>query len=300
MPATGIRCTMFFSENRGGFSETHVFNNTTIASAVEPFFELCKKRAALCAAPVRFFRGRMSLNGSRRAYQLLDNIQVNQVNQAIGAPIGASDNKADQVKACVLAQMSAGPQYHRNLYLAGVPDVVLREDPETIVVATDATWNARWLAYRDLLITAAWGYIARIPPGGTGPTLYDVLSYTEHPDDGRLGFRLATGTAGYVRLAKVQISGAKMTNKAYHNPNGIWTIGEVDDNNPGGGTSTFYLDASTDVTASAIKVRGKVNLYDVGYQHYTSGTLINMTTRKRGNSFLYGRGRVTKPNKVSP
>lgn len=291
MADVGVRCTMFFHLDRAGWSESHINTAATINAAVRnDFVELFKARMQLSTAPVVAFRGRMSLLNSPRSSVLLDNVSMNQIQQSLGSPVAAND-KADQPKAAALCRFYATDVSKKNLYISGIPDAIITEDPEGLPAHVNPLWQARFDAYKAQLINGRWGYRGRVPPTVAPAVPVAALSTLQRESDGAFGVTVAHNALAVAEGDKLQLRNFKMNLAGQLSPNGVWEVLAFNASSPTADKDSIYFRRSTMIDAEEVRLLGTVGkvVYDVF--PYTSGIIVSQTTHLRGNSFLFGRGR---------
>jgi hypothetical protein len=293
MADSGMKCIMFFHLNKAGWSEFHYHTSTDFNVVKNAFVQLFKLRMALSVDPVEAFRGRMSLLGSPRSSILLDNSSMLQIQQALGSPIVAGD-KSDQPKAAAMARFYADSVSKRNNYIGGIPDGLITEDPEGIPAHVNPIWQGRFDSYKTQLTSGVWGFRGQIPAGTGAATQVSALSTLQRDSDGLFGFTVATGTFVVAEGAKVQLRNFKMDMSGQASPNGTWEVDTFVPSSPGPTKDSIYLRRSDFVDASSVRLLGKANRLLYNVYPYTSGTVVSQTTHKRGKSFLFGRGRVSR------
>ncbi len=302
MPASGVRCTFIMNEGLLGFSETFIYNAEQIASAIEPAKALFKLRMKLCGPPVVAFRCRLSRETVRRDARLLDVEDLQGLTTMTGTisgdtgPLGQAD--ADQPKAAIQVRMQASDTAIRNMYIAGVPDVLVRMNPKGPAVAAVAAWTANFNLWKGALIAQPWGYIGR--QTDVAVTLpRKVVAWQVRVLDGLLGLTVVGNAGSFVVGGKTHARGFQMKNKAYKNPNGIHEVESVKVDDPIAGQTTIFLRGTEGIAASTIRNPGTLELVDYTFQKITSVQVIDQTTRKRGARSLSTPGRRTIRTKVS-
>jgi hypothetical protein len=312
MPIAGFQVLMTWRDSNLAINESYIWADAT-AKLKDVVYEagktLMKARSAMMGYGIVPIRLRVSQIGVKRVYYNgpptdiavmtvgLQQIQI--LNPPIGnaPPVGQTvDGAADQAKAAVLADFySADFSQHSRKFLAGVPDVLIRTDPDGPYVVGDAAWGNLFNAWATILLNNAnkWQFKAKPKPtllkGATfGVDLTTGLLYVNLPT---IGGTAVTG--GYL-----QLQGWTMTNKAYISPNGTWQILNVATGTPNT-TSNYLLRGTGSVAFSQIFTVGTVNTIDTGSSPFGFIQLGKQTTRKRGNRSLAPVGRRLKPVRVS-
>jgi hypothetical protein len=294
---------MIWNEGVLGISETHVINVATFANALPQFLQLFKARTRMMGPPVVVFKGRMSKIGQRRAFQLLTSTQLKDIGVPTSIQLGSNTgtvgpSTADQPKSCALAQFDAGEDHHRNLYLAGIPDAVIREDPEGVPFNVLPAWQELFDTYKNILIQNPWGFVGRVTENSALP-IKNVIGLALKQDTSELGVVVATADAIIDPFKYLFLTGFRSSNRAYRVPQGKWFIKERVADFPFNAQTTYWLRGALGYVPSQVTTLGQVQQYDVTNRKYTAGELKAQTTRKRGNRFLAGPGRRTLPRFVS-
>lgn len=293
MALNGVRCTMFFDEGKNGWAETHVNTAGTIAGAIEDFTALFKARAKLSCVPVTANRGRMSVIGALRSSQLLDNVRMQDINASIQSR-GTYGEAADQPNACVLARMYATTVSKKNIYIAGVPDSVITEDPVGVPTNVLPAWQANFNAYLALLTNGRWGYVGTVPPNIAPGVPVNVIGVVNQDSTGLFGAQVPTGSFVVAAGDKVQLSNWKMELQGQPSPNGNWEVDSFVAAVAPATLDTIYLRRSSDVDALNVRLFGKIRKVAQDVYVYTSGILVKQATRRRGVGFSPGRGRSSR------
>lgn len=298
MPAAGIKVLMTFNDSGGGIGEAHVLLNqtdptTNLANAA--IQQLVKLRSALNGALVAPFRVRASVLGSPRASTVLSpdflqGLTPAAANYGSAVPGQQTNNNPDQPKACLLLRAQAGLSVRKAIYLAGVPDACITENPANNIPVQVPTWYRMFQAYVALLTNGSWGFVARSPAVGVlGPQ--QILDTVVNLANSEVGIIVSSAVTTYAAGQKIQIHGTKRSNTAYLSLNNIWQVHSVAAGSPVAGQNTYYLRNSQAVNLAVITLLGTVQGIDYTSTAYTSIVLDGEGTRKRGNSTLFGRGR---------
>jgi hypothetical protein len=297
MPITNaVRVTMFMADDVFGISETHDYNTSgDLTTVVQPAINLLKARMKLMGFGVSIVGVRLSKEGVYRDSLVLDpsqwaGIPPGQFNYS-GPSGNAGTNDPDQAKACVLVRAESGTLHRKSIFLAGIPDIIIREDPRGPALVQVPQWLTDFNTYAQLLITGPWGFIGRSDPTGT-LAQFPISGVLTQAGTNLVGIVVSTALITYNQLDFIVIHNSTRTNKAYASLNGRWQIGEVDAG-PGAGFNTYYLLNSQLVPVPTIINRGTVQKLDYSFLKYSNLQVIGQTTRKRGNRFLAPPGRRT-------
>jgi hypothetical protein len=299
MAATGARVTMFFQDDVFGFSETHDYLGVTELVSPQADTKLLIKARMLCMGQGILFVGcRLSLEGVFRDSELilaadLGNLPTQSTTQT-GAGVPDAPPDPDQAKSCLLLRLEATSIMRRPLYMAGVPDAVIGENPRVNRARDYASWYNAFQAWGALLSNGKWGSVFRTPRGGPGGNPeFNVQGVLNDPNTGEFSIIMNDADVTFAAQQKIQLRLFQMTNRNYLPANGVWQIHAVN-LGPGAGQHTYALWNSSKVTAPTIKLPGVARLVNFVTAAYDGPPqIIGQTTRKRGNRFLTGPGRRT-------
>jgi hypothetical protein len=297
MPITNaIRATFFFEDDQFGISETHDYQTGgALDTAVAPAIALLKKRMKLMGFGVTIVGVRLSKEGVFRDSLVLDptdwaGIAPPAFNYS-GPAGNAGTNDPDQAKACVLVRAESSSLHRKSIYLSGIPDIIIREDPRGPALTQVPQWLSDFNAYANELIVQPWGFIGRSDPAGA-LAQFPIAGIVTQAGTGLIGIVVANALITYPVLQFVAIHGSTRTHPAYASLNGRWQIGSAEAG-PGVGFTTYFLLNSQNVAAPTVINRGTVQAVDFSFLKYTRAQIIGQTTRKRGNRFLAPPGRRT-------
>lgn len=294
MPASGCRVTFFFSDDVYGFSETHNYLAASqISAAINPAKALLKKRLKICGFGVTPVGVRLSMEGVFRDSQVLSADDLAGLAPATGTYQDsngvAQPNDSDQPKACVRVRAESGTLHRKSIFLAGVPDVIIRENPRGPAVAQIPQWEKDFKLYVKELLNG-WGFVARSAENGN-LTRRQVTAVQTQVGTALIGLSTPSVGQAYTVGQKVQVRNFTRKNVAYASINGTWQVDSVVADSPVAGFTTYYLRNSSLVAASTILNMGTIQLVDYSTWAYDDVQLQGQTTRKRGNRFLAGPGR---------
>lgn len=303
MPASGIRFVMTIKDDRYSISEVHVVPGVDLEAAVPKAIRLFKTRMALCGVPAVPFRGRLSVIGKRKVVRTLSQTELKMVGQPTlttytGPGGSAGTNESDQPKASIQVVFRKNDGTENSGYLGGVPDPVIRENPEGPAIELVPAYQALFDAYRSELLTTGWGCIAKVKDDAStklrsvmgmetnlNTSLSEVFSASFAPE-------LGVGT-------KIFLRGMKPQQRAFRALTGQWEVYTVTVNSPVAGQSRYALRDSKGYNLLDAKALGTVELVDYTFASYVDVKLGQQTTRKRGNRSLASPGRRLKPVRVS-
>jgi|HubBroStandDraft_3_1064219.scaffolds.fasta_scaffold01389_13 hypothetical protein len=311
-PIAGWSVLMTWQASQYAINESYIWSGTdanptgTIYPAAK---NLMMARSNMMGFGVKPIRMRLSKIGSFRVYYNAPvqdiammtvgaaNIQI--LNPATGpGPAGGQtvDGSSDQAKAAIIVDFyDATFGFHSRKFLAGVPDVMIRTDPDGPWLVGDANWGNLFTAWANLLTNTSLQWQFKATPK---PTLLMGATYYDDPTTLQLVIQLPTIGGTAVVGGYIQLRNWKMKQKVYQSPNGIWQIGAVGTGSVVG-TSTYLLRGSDNVATSQILVAGTVNTIGTGSAPFFKVQLGKQTTRQRGNRSLAAPGRRLKRVRVS-
>lgn len=302
MAASGIRCTFVMEVGRKSPSETFVYNAETIASAIEPAIKLAKLRRATMGAGAAFFGVRLSKEGVRRDSRVLNLTQIAAINSIplalTGSNAGISDNASDQAPACLNVRFEASDLSRSDLFMAGVPDAVLRQNPESPPVNIPAPWQAAFDLWAAELVNFPWGFIGRSLTGAEGIVPRQVVAVGAQIATGFVQLVITTPAPQFTQSQLVQLRNFRMVKRVYTPAQGQFRIDSVEPDTPIPGQTRLTLRNSAAINVETIKDFGTVEIVDFLFRKYTNVVLQRQTTHKRGNSSLSGPGRLTIRERV--
>jgi hypothetical protein len=295
MALTGIRCTMICQDDRYGFSETHIYNGNDFNAAKFALVALFKRRMAICGPPAKPFRGRMSLIGARRATLLLSSQDIQSIGAAPAMALqgetgSLGQNDSDQPKASLQIRLTGADGRWKNVYLAGIPDLVIAENPEGPRITFIPQFNKVLGLYLRQLEQDPWGFAGQTTAGLALPPT-QILAASKLVGNGLVGVTINGAAPAGLATKTVKVYGVVMLNRALANYNGIRTIDSIAADFPAPGSTTIYLRGTEAVDVTKVRLYGTIQTLEFANVKYTGGTPIAQTTRKRGNRSLVTPGR---------
>jgi hypothetical protein len=298
----GFKCTLFFNSGVQGWTES--WTNCAVANLDDMETDsraLAMKRLAICGLGVELVGIRISNQDAVPPVSRPIPIQANGLeNSPVAADAsvtGYSDpvtRAADVSYSDLLLMCRTAAGRKKLVWLAGMPDALIRTDPNGIDLtpaANNATWLANYQLWRALVQGGKWGFVGRdkastdvlpqaivqwVAPGGAGSNIAFVLN----------------GGSIYSPGDQVAVTGTRAVNKANRVPNGKWIVQQVQSINSG--TQTQYtLNASAAIDVTVIFKPGTVA--KVAYDKFviTAVQVLRQGEHKRGRPFGGARGRRT-------
>lgn len=317
MSITGWRVRMLWQNGPNGVSESYYWNNPDVDPTTNIYpaaLNLMKARSLMMGTSVIPISFRISQLGAFRSYinsnpadlatmavgpfLLTVSLNSQQVTAGISA---AQDGSADQAASCVLANFYSGTAQHGRIFLSGVPDVLIRENPLGPWVVGVPSWLTAFNNWAALLTSPSlkWSFKARTSPT-IAPWVPQAISSIalDGSGSGNWGVQTTTFAAPVAVGSTLQIRGFKMTSRAYVGFNGSWQVFRIDAGGVGG-TNIYYLRNSSGVAGSQVAVVGTVQGVDYSLYPYRVITPGRETTHKRGNRSLASPGRRRTVARVS-
>lgn len=205
--------------------------------------------------------------------------------------------RADLTNVCVRLRMGASSKKWKNMYMAGIPDLLTNTALKTVDLAAVPLWGTKFQIWKNLIAPkegGPYGFFALADPANATFAPKPIKDYTvEGAAPGRLGVKLLTADTGWTVGAKIHIRKVVLLNNAYRSPVGVWTIGGTIVDAPSGMT-TYFLRNSEGINIDNIKELGTAELVGKTYWTYTFATILGLGTRKRGVSSAASHGRSRK------
>jgi hypothetical protein len=298
MPAQGVLFTMFMGDEGSTISESHVFANGSggiTDSAVAAATALFKARMALAGFGVTAIEGRLSQLQVFRDSKLIPLTSLAGISPVQGTVIDyqgkTQPNDTDQPNACILLRAESGVSRRKPIYLGGVLDVLIRENPALPVLIAVPAWATLFNAYRALLVSGLWGFAARIDPATMGFAPVKAVNIVTQAGTGFIGVVVPSGAPPTNSGLKAQTRLFTMTNRAFEPLNGTWDVASIVPDSPSTGLTTWYLYNSNGVSVANVRKFGTLQLVDTQTWVYTDVIIERNATRKRGNRSLVSPGR---------
>lgn len=274
---------------------------------------LYKLRSLMMGSSVVPISIRLSVLGSFRTYLNVDPAQIQGVQvgpltvqtnptaalQALGVGKTA-DGDQDQAKQAVLANFTSTLAQHGRKFLAGVPDVMTRENPEGPWIVGVPSWGTAFNNWGNQLTsnTQKWAFKSRTAPTVAPWKPVAVAQLLLDPTTGFWGVDCPTFVAPIAVGQVLQIRGFKMTSKAYVPVQGTLQIASIVASTIPG-NSVYYLRGSQTWAGTQVAVFGTAQGVDFSLYPFVTVTPGKETTHKRGNRSLASPGRLKKPQRVS-
>lgn len=317
MPVTGFKVRMLWNNNGIAVAENYYWNATSTnpQGDVEPATQiLMKARSLMMGNSVVAVNYRISQLGSFRAYFSGNPAQVSQypvgpfaVTTSLNAAQTAAgikpiaDGSADEPNVAVIASFTGATiAQHGRIFLAGIPDVLVRENPTGPWQAGFPSWFNLFNAWATLLTTPTykWAWKARTPPTVAPWSPVTITTLQLDPTTGFWGVDCPTFSfpSGYNQM--LQIRGFKMTSRAYVPVQGTLQIAFTGTSTTPGNT-IYYLRGSQTWAGTQVAIFGNARAVDYSLNPFANVTPGQETTRKRGNRQLAFPGRRRVVQRVS-
>jgi hypothetical protein len=182
------------------------------------------------------------------------------------------------------------------LYMAGLPDVILRTNPDGPVFSNIGGFQVKWDAWKSAVVQTTWGFRCRILTGGNYTPIGAVFPLVVGDVPlGLIGVTVLGNAPGITSAVKVSLRGFLSTRPVTKKLNGFWNVhSTVTTTSPA--TTTIYLVASEGINPADYYAVGTIQL--VGFRHTAIDGLqiLHQGSRKRGkpSGQLAGRRRTPK------
>lgn len=301
-----VRVTLFFQAVSGrktyGWSETHYHVTAPTLDVAEIATKrMVRKRLALCGNGVIFQGARLSddaVNGDSLIIAPADSPDAGDL--VAGTPLAGGDEALDYLdppNSCLNIRMEASEKRRKTLYLAGIPDSLVRSQGGPHLKSNPAWTRAYGNWVKEMADPAAlvWGARFRQTPAGDATVTPKVIvGYTTAAvGPARVGVITALNAVNAVAGDRVQVRKATLVNRGYRGPNGQWIVAERSDN-AGTGLSTYYLRSSEGMNIDNIDGMGTFELVKYVAAPYLRAVIVGQATRKRGVGSIVPRGRSSR------
>jgi hypothetical protein len=289
MPANGLKVRFIFQEELFGFTETLVLpNETDFGIAQNKAGTYLKNRLAMSGFGVNIIGVVISQLQGRRVFRTLTAADFPGLSIAKASLIGSSGsqpNDADPAKSTLMLTMESGTTRRKKLYLAGMPDVVMRTDPTGPDLGV-SVWLTAFNTWAAKIIADGWGFVGiTLEAGAFAPQ--QILSVGVEgvtnlliAEVGATGSLAAGGT--------VLVRGNTRINPAFKSWNGRWVIKSI---NAAGGSTFVTLYGTAGIDSTKFRRLGTLTALDYTAFPVTRVSQGRQTARKRGNRFLVPRAR---------
>lgn len=270
-----------------GLSE-HVYYlpSDDIEAAKEPAKALIAKRLACCASNIQTLGIRLSAEGPPRTTDWIPSIKL--AGNGQGAVFGEQTALAsDTPNNCLLLRATNLNQRGRNMYFAGVPDVIMKTAPVgPNFTLAGATYSKAFEAWKKELCGGTWGFMARAI---AEPEAEIIDWITEAGGTGKLGAVVGSDIANVTDKVQVKdITGFPLGGAV---PRGTWKVASEAQDEYAPGTWTYYLRNTEGYAPAAINDPGKLVLIQYQPFAFTSVEVTRQGHKKRGTGGARARGR---------
>lgn len=281
---------------RPGWSETHFYlgGATTTADIGLNLDTVAfmNARTQLMGSNVRATMYRLSLPGQRRRSKVVYAVPTGAGTSPLVQYPAISQGTSDIPNTSLMATLASALGQTRPIYLAGLPDVLIKTGTPTgpdFGAAGLSGYQAIWYQWLAFLFNGKWGFRAldALPAGQP-----QEISFWDQAVDSPFNIRFilpnnaaykpAVGEIVHVRGVLMGVTGAPR-------PIGNWKIRSVEafdaDND------AYTLDGSSAYQAVLIQIAGTVEQITRSYVAYDSMMNLLQTSRKRGIGPVRPRGR---------
>jgi hypothetical protein len=287
-----------------GWTETHVHRlASTIPSAVDDAIRLMNARTQLMGQGVRADELRLSDPAVQRDSTVYFPGDYSGPNILLSAATTTAWGNCDQPNACAILRLDIGVQRRSNLFMAGVPDLLLDTTAVILNYAAVPGWLTAYNTWRGLIVdtlTGRWGTRTRaLPSENPKATRRTVIKYSlATVGPAYVGAVIALADDFAVPGDLVQIRDVKVVNRGYRRPQGQWYVDArtVDTTNS---TVTYFLRGTEGINIGNITKGGTIEGVVFTYAAYTASEIEGKGTRKRGIGLSRPRGRsLRRPQRV--
>ncbi len=293
---------------RAGFAEKHYHTQAVNPQdAAADAIKLSNARINICGRNVEFLSiALVELGGQRRSMPIIagqtfegaEKIKTAPTNMAEVGVAPARSATSDLQDISLRQVMEYTPARKKSVYLAGIPDAIMRtSDPGPDFAAVEG-FGTRWCRWRDVILSAGqatkiWGFQSR-----KATSMYDVVAVSnvvEEPfwirvDIAGAGIAKGTVPESLVTVGdKIQVRGMRPVRDGDAVPNGIWKVVEVVA--LAGGRTGYVLRGTSPYDAMHVHDPGKVQFVAHEILPYQSFGLTEQSRRKRGGRSTAAAGR---------
>lgn len=201
-----------------------------------------------------------------------------------------TDYNSDQANACLQILLASNDLQKRHLFMAGLPDALLRTNgpgPDYVAVPT---WSAAYEAWKALVTNGRWGFEARRPEDYA-----NAVGILDWRLEDASPFQLIASISSLDDFASVgddvQVRNVVAYNRGVAMPNGRWKVREK---LPSGDEVGYVLRGAVGYDPDQIKEPGAIE--PVTYETVVNRKvrIVGQTTRKRGVGPVRPRGRSSR------
>lgn len=294
------QCTMFFGQAETGWSETYWASAGSQSGFTTILQPVLNARASLLT-DIHYILGvRVSEVGSARKSRVftpgenaVDFQTFLNVPAAGMYPTPNAQTQWDQIRACGhLYWLNAGNLLGLR-YLAGIPDITSKTEPDTIDITKPAQWWRNFRTWGTAL--TAGGFAIRTLDKGAGNPEQRINNWvTQVAAPQILGAQISSPPGILLNPGdKVQIRGVKMRASGLQSPNKLWVV-DSSVTNAGLGIQTVYLRGALGIDPSDIKSLGYIRKVLYTYPAIETGQIRSVGIHKRGKPYGSPRGRTVR------
>lgn len=297
MPVEILICLKADGEGRlsKGWSEKHLYMNevSELKDLADTMKRLADKRLGVAAGNIWLTEIRASRPGVwRDSYRVFSKFGGDS-DSPIQGNGQLKDFQSDPTNSCLNVVFYANDVQRKTLYLAGIPDPLIRLSPPGPDYNAVPDFMKGWRAYRDLLCNGSWGFKARAlaNPSFAVP-IYDWQIQPEAP------FELVAIIPSEDDFAgvgdDVQVRNVKGVNRGVRVPNGKWAVrGKAQV----GILMQYTLRNAVGYDPTQFMKPGSVEPIMWQDAIYVEGKIVGQATRKRGVGPVRPRGRLSPRRK---
>lgn len=211
-------------------------------------------------------------------------------NSGFGGTGALVDFASDQANACLQILLAANDLQKRHLFMAGIPDALLRTAESGPDFAAVPTWSAAYERWKTFVTGGRWGFEARRPDDYA-----NAVGILDWRLEDASPFQLIAVISSTDDLASVgdeiQVRNVSAYNRGMPVPNGRWKVrGKL----PSGDEMGYLLRGAVGFDPNQFESPGAIE--PVTYETVANRKckIVGQTTRKRGVGPVRPRGRSSR------
>lgn len=300
-----IKTTFFFKNSIGGWSESwHNLVAGSLTTAEQQARPAAMLRLATCGlgtilAGVRVSDQDAEPKRSRMVDMIGNGLGMKEMpaTPALTGYSSTDDRSADALQSCLLLQCLTTTGARKSLFMAGVPDFIIRTNPNGPNTEEGTVWLSKFQLWRAEFQSGRWGFRTRRRIGADVQPQTIIGYQLQAGGLSRVGLIVNDGGPVYGVGKRLQIRHATVINPALRNILGTWVV-ESKQAGTQANTTVYYLKGTEGINPSNIFFPGDVRLVDFEGLAVTDIRIVKQASHKRGGFFGQFRGRVSKPKRV--
>lgn len=291
MPVQVILATRVQDEGRfaKGIGETHYFLGSPdeLESINSQLLDMANARIAMNAGNTVTIEVRASRPGLPKDSYRIFTARTGDRGSALSISGGFKQFNADQSNSCLQILMAQSDYQKRNLFMAGLPDDLLRTNPPGPHYDDVPGWLEAFKVWAALLVNGDWGFKSRVIN-----TPADMKAIHQWNVEAAAPFRLILSVDegdGFMDVGdEIQVRGVTTYNQGQAKPLGKFDVAAT---SVGAGLKNVTLRGAVGFDPTQFDDLGSVEPVEYEYVAYKSIKPVGQTTRKRGVGPVRPRGR---------